>query len=284
MKPSSVDELAEARRALAEASTLLEAERAARIRAERASAMKDEFVSRVSHQLRNPLGVILGWAHLLRRRGSQNEFEKGLDAIEQSAQSQVRLIDELLDICRMTSGQIRLNLKQVEPRSFIDAAVEAIAPAAQAREIRIRKVLDLAVGPVRGDPQRLQQVMTNLLLNAVQFTPEKGSVEVALRGAHGQAEISVADSGVGIQPAELPHLFDWVREAQAAPARRTGGLQLGLAITRHLVELHGGQVRAESAGEGRGATFVVRLPLAAEPRLSLAPDEQGHGGGEQRNA
>lgn len=260
-------ELAAARRALAEAVALLDEERAARARAERVIAMNDELLGLVAHELRNPLGVILGWAHMLRRRGSQEEFDKGLDVIEQSAQAQARLIEELLEQSRLASNSLRLDMKAVEPRSFIDAAVEAIGPAARAREIGIRKVLDLTVGPVWGDAARLQQVLAHLLSNAVHFTAGKGSIEVALRAADGLAEISVSDTGIGIAPGLLPHVFECFRHAGASAMRqrreRGGGLGLGLAITRQLVDLHGGQLRAESAGEGRGATFVVRLPLAA---------------------
>jgi signal transduction histidine kinase len=256
------EELQAARKALAEAAALLENERTARVRAERANALKDEFLSLVAHELRSPLGAILGWAHMLRQRRGQEEFDKGLDVIEQSVRVQARLIADLLDLSRMVSGKIRLDLESVEPRSFIDAAVEAVAPDAQAKEIGIRKVLDLTVGLVSGDAARLQQVMVNLLSNAVKYTPEKGSIEVTLRQAGGHAEVSVADSGIGIAAAFLPEVFDRFRQTDLSIARRHGGLGLGLAIVRHLVELHGGQVVAESPGERRGATFTVRLPLA----------------------
>lgn len=263
MSVPAEQQLAEVRRQLAEANAALEAERSARARAERVSALKDEFLALVSHELRSPLGAILGWAHMLRRRGGQEEFERGLEVIEQSVQAQARLIEDLLDISRMTSGQVRLQPQAVEPRSFVDAAVEAVRPSAQAKEVGLHKVLDLTVGAVWGDPGRLQQVMVNLLSNAVKFTPEQGAIEVALRRAGEWAEISVADSGAGIPAAFLPHLFERFRQADGTQAARQGGLGLGLAIARHLVELHGGQVRAESPGEGRGAVFTVRLPLMA---------------------
>lgn len=256
----------------AEAQTLLDREREARAEAERISALKDEFLAIVSHELRSPLAAVLGWAHMLRRCGSREEFDRGLDVIEQSVQVQTKLIEDLVDMSRITSGQLRLDIHPVEARSFIDAAVETVRPAADAREIRIRKVLDLGVPPVAGDPMRLQQVMVNLLSNAVKFTPEKGSVEVVLRGAGGQAEITVSDTGVGIAPDFLPRVFDRFRQGNAAATGRYGGLGLGLAIVKHLVELHGGEVSAASPGEGRGATFTLRLPLAqgvgeqAQPR------------------
>jgi PAS domain S-box-containing protein len=246
----------------AQAQALLDREREARAEAERIGALKDEFLAIVSHELRSPLGAILGWAHMLRRRGSQEEFDSGLDVIEQSVQVQTKLIEDLVDMSRITSGQLRLAIGPVEARSFIDAAVETVRPAAEARQIPIRKVLDLGVPPVAGDSTRLQQVMVNLLSNAVKFTPEKGSVEVVLRDAGGQAEITVSDTGIGIAPDFLPHVFDRFRQGSAAGTGRYGGLGLGLAIVKHLVELHGGEVSAASPGEGRGATFTLRLPLA----------------------
>lgn len=248
----------------AERQALLEKERTARSFAERVSALKDEFLALVSHELRSPLSAIAGWAHILRRGASQEDFDKGLEVIEQSVRAQTKLIEDLLDISRITSGQLRLEVQTAEPRGIIDAAVETVRPAADAKSIRIRKVLDLAAGPVAGDPSRLQQVMVNLLSNAVKFTPDQGCIEVALRRTGDQAEISVADTGMGIPADFLPHVFDRFSQAEPSVNRRYGGLGLGLAIVKHLVELHGGSVTAESAGEGRGATFLVRLPLAAE--------------------
>ena len=248
-------ELAAARKALLEC-------QAARANAERVSALKDEFLAIVSHELRSPLGAILGWAHMLRRRGGEEEFNRGLDVIEQSVQLQAKLIEDLLDMSRMTAGQIRLDLQLLEPRAFIDAAVEIVRPAAEEKRIRIDKVLDLSVGPLSGDASRLQQVMVNLLANAVKFTPEDGHIRISLQRVDRWAEIRVTDTGVGIRPDFLPHVFDRFRQAHPAAASRAGGLGLGLAIARHLVELHGGDIRAESAGEGQGATFVLRLPLA----------------------
>jgi signal transduction histidine kinase len=249
------------RRALAQSLESLAHERDARTAAERMSALKDEFLAVVSHELRNPLAAIRGWAHLLRRAVDPEDYEKGLDVIEQSVMAQARLIDDLLDMSRITSGQLRLDIETVEPRSFIDAAVEAVRPAAEAKMIRIRKLLDLTAGPIAGDANRLQQVMANLLSNAVKFTPEHGSVEVNLRRLNDQVEISVADTGIGISASFLPHVFDRFRQADAPARQRHEGLGLGLAIVKHLVELHRGAVRAESPGEGRGATFVVLLPL-----------------------
>jgi signal transduction histidine kinase len=239
----------------------LEAERQARAKAEHAVSLKDEFLSLVSHELRSPLGAILGWAHMLRRRGGQEEFEKGLEVIEQSVQAQAKLIEDLLDMSRMASNKIRLDLELLDPRTFVEAAVEAVRPAAAEKELRIRKVLDVSAGRVRGDATRLQQVMAKLLANAVKFTPAKGSIEVALRSSDGHAVISVTDTGVGIAPEFLPQVFDRFQQHSSA-SRGHGGLGLGLAIARHLVELHGGDISAHSEGEGQGATLTVRLPLA----------------------
>ncbi len=278
MSPQPEQELAAAVRALDDArqqlkatQALLETERAARSLAEHVNAMKDEFLAIVSHELRSSLSAIGGWAHLLRHGASQEDFDKGLEVIEQSVRVQTKLVEDLLDISRIASGRLRLEVQPVEPREIIDAAVEAVRPAADAKGVGIRKVLDLAAGPVAGDPSRLQQVMVNLLSNAVKFTPEQGCVEVSLQRKAGDAEISVTDSGIGIPPDFLPYVFDRFRQADIPMNRRFGGLGLGLAIVKHLVELHGGSVAAESPGEGHGATFRVRLPIALEC-AEAAPD------------
>ncbi|WP_061502496.1 sensor histidine kinase [Ramlibacter tataouinensis] len=261
------------RLALQRATEELAAEREARAKAERAAALKDEFLAVVSHELRNPLGAILGWTDMLRRHGSEEELDKGLEVIEQSAQVQAKLIEDLLDMSRMASNKIRLHLQSVEPRRFIDAAVEAAWPAAAAKDIRIGKVLDLTAGPVLGDVTRLSQVMCNLLTNAVKFTPEGGSIEVTLRSADGYAVILVRDSGIGIAPEFLPQVFERFQQ-DPATAGGHGGLGLGLAIARQLVALHGGDISASSDGPGRGATFTVRLPLAVT-KLSASPAPAG---------
>jgi signal transduction histidine kinase len=248
-------ELAEARKALRECE-------AARAEAERTSALRDEFLAIVSHELRSPLGAILGWAHMLRRRGSEEEFNRGLDVIEQSVDLQAKLIEDLVDMSRMASGQIRLDIQPGEPRAFIDAAAESVRPAAEEKRIRIDKVLDLAAGPIRGDATRLQQVMVNLLANAVKFTPEDGHIRISVQRVERWAEIRVADNGIGIHPDFLPHVFDRFSQADPTVARTRGGLGLGLAIAKHLAQLHGGEISAESPGVGQGATFVLRLPLA----------------------
>jgi signal transduction histidine kinase len=239
-------------------------ERRAREAAERKSALKDEFLALVSHELRSPLGAILGWTHILRRGASPEDLAKGLEVIEQSALAQNRLIDDLLDISRITAGQLRLDMQVIEPRALVDAAAEALRPAADAKDICVTKVLQLDTGVVCGDASRLQQVIVNLLSNAVKFTPAQGHIELALRGSTEHVEIAVTDNGIGIPALFLPHVFERYRRGVGGPTRRDEGLGLGLAIAKHLVELHGGTIHAESAGEGQGATFTVRLPVHRE--------------------
>jgi signal transduction histidine kinase len=240
--------------------TELAAERALRLQAQQQCELKDEFLAVVAHELRAPLGAILGWAHLLRRRAGQEEFERGLDVIEQSVQVQARLIDDLLVASRMASDQIRLDLQPVDLLSVIDAAVETVRPAFAEKGLDLAQALQ-PVGPLHGDRTRLQQVLCNLLTNALKFTPGGGRVEISLRPAQGWVVVCVRDSGVGIAPQLLPHVFDRFKQGPAVP-RRYGGVGLGLAIARRLVELHGGEIAAQSEGEGCGASFTVRLPLA----------------------
>jgi PAS domain S-box-containing protein len=246
---------------------LYERERAARAEAERMSALKDEFLATLSHELRTPLGAILGWAQVLRRRTvTETELHGALDVIERNARIQTQLIEDLLDMSRITSGKVRLDIQPVEPVTFIESAMETVRPSADAKGVRLEKVLDPAAGPVSGDPHRLQQVLWNLLSNAIKFTPKGGKIQVLLERVNSHVEISVADTGMGIKPDFLPHMFERFRQADGSTTRSHGGLGLGLSIVKSLVELHGGSVRAHSAGEGRGTTFSVLLPLAAVRR------------------
>lgn len=256
-----------ARKAAEERKLLLESERSARSEAERASAVKDEFLATLSHELRSPLNAILGWSQVL-KLGTKNETDrqKGLDAIERNARMQTQLIEDLLDMSRITSGKVRLDIQPVSPLSFIEAAIETMRPAADDKGIRLEKLLDAAAGPISGDPSRLQQVIWNLLSNAIKFTPKDGKVQVLLERVNSQIEISVADTGIGIEPEFLGHVFERFRQADASTTRRYGGLGLGLSIVKHLVELHGGTVRVQSPGEGRGTTFTVQLPLTVVHR------------------
>jgi PAS domain S-box-containing protein len=243
---------------------LLAAERAARLEAEQASTMKDEFLSTLSHELRTPLSAILGWAHLLQSGPCDaEETASGLDTIARNARAQSKLIDDLLDMSRIVSGKVRLDVQPTDLNTILEATIDATRPSADAKQITLRKVIDPQAGAVIGDPNRLQQVVWNLLSNAVKFTPKGGSVDVALSRVDSQVQISVSDTGVGIDPEFLPHVFDRFRQADASMSRAHGGLGLGLAIVRHLVELHGGSVHAASPGPAQGSTFLVRLPVAA---------------------
>ncbi|MFO0900035.1 MAG: PAS domain S-box protein [Pirellulales bacterium] len=251
------------RRASAEQDKLLESERAARNESERASRIKDEFLATLSHELRTPLNAILGWAQVLRMSepAAPEVLRDGIDTIERNARSQARIIDDLLDMSRIISGKIRLDVQQLDLAGVIRDAVATVQTAADAKEIRLQTLLDPLAGPIAGDPNRLGQVFWNLLSNAVKFTSRGGRVQVLLERVNSHLEVSVIDSGEGIDPAFLPHVFDRFRQADATTTRRHGGLGLGLAIVKQLVELHGGGIRAKSPGKGQGATFVVSLPL-----------------------
>ena len=241
---------------------LLEREQQARLELEEASRMKDEFLATVSHELRTPLTAMLGWSHLL-RTGKLNEESTthAIETIERNARSQAQLIEDLLDVSRIITGNLRLDVRPVEPVGIIEGALEAVRPAAEAKGVRLEKSLDTNVSSVFGDPTRLQQVVWNLLSNAIKFTPEGGQVSIRVERTGSHVQIVVVDTGEGISADFLPYVFDRFRQADAKTTRRHGGLGLGLAIVRHLVEMHGGTVSAESAGEGQGATFTVSLPL-----------------------
>ncbi|MBD0334058.1 MAG: PAS domain-containing protein [Cyanobacteria bacterium Co-bin13] len=250
----------------------LERERAARLELERAGRMKDEFLAIVSHELRSPLNAILGWSRLLRdRKLSPEKTEQALASIERNAQAQTQLIEDLLDISRIIRGKIRLSLRPLQLATVIQAAVDTVQPTASTKSICLKSHLDPQVGLVSGDSERLQQVVWNLLSNAVKFTPDHGEVTISLKQVDALVQIQVKDTGKGIQPDFLPHVFDRFRQADASSTRSQGGLGLGLAIVRNLVELHGGTAWAESAGEGQGATFVVALPLLSSALPANAP-------------
>jgi PAS domain S-box-containing protein len=260
-----------AQRAAEERRLLLDSERAARTAAERLSDVKDDFLATLSHELRTPLNAILGWAQVLRSSAkNEADYRRGLETIERNARLQTRLIDDLLDMSRITSGKLRLDVQPLQPVSFIEAALESVEPAAYAKGIRLERVLDPAAGPVSGDPGRLQQVIWNLVSNAIKFTPKDGKVQILLERVNSHIEISVADTGIGIGADLLPHLFERFRQADASTTRQHGGLGLGLAIVKTLVELHGGTVCARSAGEGLGTTVTVQLPLLVVHRSKSA--------------
>ncbi|MEH2163815.1 MAG: PAS domain S-box protein [Nostoc sp.] len=253
---------------------LYEAEKTARAQAETANRIKDEFLAVLSHELRTPLNPILGWAKLLRTRKFDEATKiRALETIERNAKLQTQLIGDLLDVSRILQGKVSLNLYAVDLKIAIAAALETVRLAAEAKSIEIKTVLSNDIGKVLGDSDRLQQVMWNLLSNAVKFTPTDGVVQVRLEQVGLDAQIQVIDTGKGIIPEFLPYVFDYFRQADAKTTRIFGGLGLGLAIVRHLVELHGGTVQAESLGEGQGATFTVRLPLLKNSQLRVSSDE-----------
>jgi len=255
-------DITERKRVERERDELLAREQEARKLAEHANRVKDEFLAMLSHELRTPLNAIVGWSEMLHRRQlDQALVARASDVIHRNAQTQAQLIEDLLDVSRIITGKLQLDVRSVELRSIVEAAVDAMRPMAEARVILLENRYDSSVYEVSGDSTRLQQIVLNLLSNAIKFTPEGGRVEVTVRQADYDAEITVSDTGQGISPEFLPHIFDRFSQADSSRVRRHSGLGLGLAIVRHLVELHGGAIEAESAGEGRGSRFIVRLPL-----------------------
>jgi PAS domain S-box-containing protein len=234
-----------------------------RRRAEEASRAKDELLGVTSHELRTPLSAILGWVRMLRSgQLSDDKRERALETIERNAKIQVQLVEDLLDFNRVITGKLRLNLAPLEPANVVEAAIDVVRPAADAKNVRLQVLLDPNAGTLNGDSERLQQVVWNLLSNAVKFTPKEGRVYVQMKREDSHVEIVVADTGAGIAPEFLPHVFQPFRQQDATVTRSHGGLGLGLAIVKHLVELHGGSIEARSEGKGKGATFVVRFPVS----------------------
>jgi signal transduction histidine kinase len=262
-------EIEERRRIEAERLELLKREQEARAEAEAVNRLKDEFLATLSHELRTPLNAILGWAHLLASgKADPGMTERALTVIRNNAMAQSQLIEDILDVSRIICGKLRLVLGAVQVREVIEAALDSVSPAADAKGITIARDIE-DVGTVTGDRDRLQQIAWNLLSNAVKFTPREGRVEVRLKQRGNEIELAVADSGIGINPQFLPYVFDRFTQADASATRRHGGLGLGMAIVRHLVELHGGTVTADSAGENQGATFFVRLPIPQAAPLAV---------------
>jgi PAS domain S-box-containing protein len=253
------------KRAEQEREELLTREQAARIKAEEASRFKDEFLATVSHELRTPMTSILGWAQMLHTgKLDKATSELAIETINRNAKEEARIIDDLLNISRIITGNLKLNIHQIELAPLIDRTIDGLRPAAQAKNINLHTTLDRTAGPVLGDPDRLQQVFWNLISNAVKYTPQGGQVYIALTSAGPIVEITVKDTGQGIDPEFLPYVFDRFRQADSSITRKYGGLGLGLALARYFVELHGGTVQADSPGRGRGATFTVRLPIHKE--------------------
>jgi len=242
---------------------MLEAERSARMAAQRAARIKDEFLATLSHELRTPLNSILGWTHVLRIQGTPKpeDFQRGMEVIERNTRAQAQLIEDLLDLSRIMSGRIRLDVQQLAIVEVVQGAIETVEPTAQTKGVRLESILDPRGGTVSGDPGRLQQIFWNLLSNAIKFTPKGGKVQVLLQRIDSHIEFSVSDTGIGIPASFLPYVFDRFSQKDTSTTRSHGGLGLGLAISKQLVELHGGSLHAKSPGEGQGATFIVQLPL-----------------------
>jgi len=256
-------DVSDRKRAEAERATLLQTVQQAREEAEELNRSKDQFLAVLSHELRTPLNAIFGWARMLQSAAmDEATSRRAIDAILRNATAQVQLVEDLLDVSRIITGKMRLDVQWLDLKSVIESALDAVQPAASAKGLKIETVLDPNAGPVVGAADRLRQVVWNLLMNAIKFTPRDGRVQVHLRKLKSHVEIVVSDSGEGIQPEILPFIFDRFRQGDSTTTRPHGGLGLGLALVRHLVDLHGGRVRAASEGPGRGATFVVELPVA----------------------
>ncbi|HYO92350.1 MAG TPA: ATP-binding protein, partial [Pyrinomonadaceae bacterium] len=275
---SSIVDITERKLAEAERERLLTRERRARREAEEANRLKDEFLATLSHELRTPLTAMLGWTRMLRTRMlDETTSRHALETIERNVRSQTQLIEDLLDVSRIITGKLRLDTRPVELAFVIESAMDSIRPAAEAKEIIVERAIDPTASPVLGDTARLQQVVWTLLSNAVKFTPKGGRVLVSLERSESYASITVKDTGIGISQEFLPYVFDRFRQADSSSTRSHGGLGLGLAIVRHLVELHGGAVEAGSNGEQSGASFTVKLPLMA---VNIRRDDAAVGSGD----
>ena len=272
-------EIAERTLAQQQAAELLKREQAARAEVESANRSKDEFLAILSHELRTPLNAILGWSEIL-RTGDQTPAEviEGVEVIERNARSQARLVEDVLEVSRIICGKVRLNLGRVDLVAVIDAALASARPTAAAKNIALRSSVELLPSLSPGDADRLQQVVWNVISNAIKFTPRNGEVTVRAQQDETRTEIQVTDTGIGISPDFLPYVFDRFRQSDASTTRSHGGLGLGLSISRHLVEMHGGAVSAASEGEGQGATFTISLPLELPEGHTLEGDGNGNGG------
>ena len=251
---------------------LLDSERDARSQAERANRVKDEFLATLSHELRTPLNAVLGWSNILQRGNIQSEeLKQGLVTIERNARIQAQIIEDLLDMSRIISGKVRLEVQQTDLSAVLNESIETLRVTAEAKSVQLQAAMGPFAGPISGDPNRLRQVFWNILHNAIKFTPSGGEVQVRLARVGSEVEVNVIDSGEGIAPDFLPYIFDRFQQGDASTTRRHGGLGLGLAIVKQLVELHGGKVGVKSNGLGQGAVFTVRLPLIA---IYSEPDQE----------
>ena len=268
-------DISDRRRAERERTELLARERAAREEAEATNRSKDQFLAVLSHELRTPLNAIFGWARMLHEGALDATLRaRGTEAILRNAKAQLQLVEDLLDVSRIITGNMRLEVRPVDLKAVIEAAIETVRPAANAKELQLQSVLDPSPGLVMGAADRLQQVVWNILMNSVKFTPRRGRIQVHLRRADSHVEIVVSDTGEGIDADVLPHIFERFRQGDSTSTRSHGGLGIGLALVRHLVDLHGGTVGAYSAGPGQGTTVTVRLPvaLAKLDEAATAPD------------
>jgi CheY-like chemotaxis protein/nitrogen-specific signal transduction histidine kinase len=257
-----IGQFTERKRAEERLAALLESERAARADAEKANRLKDEFLATLSHELRTPLNAVIGWSRMLGSGRLDSEGSKhALEVVERNAWAQKQIIEDILDVSRVITGKLQLNLSPVDLVTVVDAALDAVRPAMEAKEIAIDTIIDASLRMVSGDGDRLQQVVWNILSNAAKFTPSGGRVEIAVSQTATHVQIQVKDSGPGINPAFLPHVFERFRQADGSTTRTHGGLGLGLAIVRHLVELHGGTIAVENRENATGAIFKLRLPL-----------------------
>ncbi len=268
---------AERRNVNVERERLLNAERTARADAERANRMKDDFVAMVSHELRTPLNAILGWTQLMMQSAAdQDVIARGLDVISRNTRVQAQLVSDLLDVSRIATGNLRLAIEKVDLVSSVRNVIETLQQSAESKQIGVHQEFGTEAIPIAGDPARLQQIVWNLLWNAIKFTPEGGSVTVRVRDAAAGAEVSVTDTGIGIKPELLQHIFERFSQANLLKTSGLGGLGLGLSIVRHLVDLHGGSITADSRGEGQGATFTVVLPSGDLPAAAEVAESPGH--------
>lgn len=260
----NIRDITERKRAEEERELLLERVQAARAEADTANGIKDNFLAMLSHELRTPLTSILGWSQLATESElDEAALKRALEIIVRNARAQRRLIDDLLDISRIITGKLHLNVQRVKLAPMIEAVIDSVRPASESKSISLQTTLDSNISPITGDFDRLQQIIWNLLTNAIKFTPKGGHVAVRLERIASHIEITISDTGQGIEPELLPYVFDRFRQSDSSSTRRHGGLGLGLSIVRQLVELHGGTVTAESPGEGKGATFQVRLPVTS---------------------
>ncbi|HWN10751.1 MAG TPA: PAS domain S-box protein [Pyrinomonadaceae bacterium] len=274
---AQIGQFGERKRAEDKLAALLESERAARGDAEKANRLKDEFLATLSHELRTPLNAVIGWSRMLRSGRLDSEGSKhAVEVVERNAWAQKQIIEDILDVSRVITGKLQLNLSPVDLVAVVDAALDAVRPAMEAKEIKIETLIDSSLRLISGDADRLQQVVWNILSNAAKFTPAGGKIEIAVNQANGGVEIQVKDSGPGIDPSFLPHVFERFRQADGSTTRTHGGLGLGLAIVRHLVELHGGTIAVENRKPQHGAIFTVRLPL---PSGDLHPETLANAAG-----